>query len=368
MTRVTVPRDRLAPALERVATVAASRSNIVILNTVKVVADRDGLTLTGTDTDALLEEKIDAPSHEPSWAGCVDAARLAGFVSSLPRGADLALTGGEDQLEIRQGRSAAQMPVMPARDFPAWDDASEAEVVTIAGDQLAAALQAVRHAIGESETRYYLNGAYLHAENSGAIAVAMDGHRLALRRLPVAWPEGRGVIVPRTTCGRLLHLLRGISAELTIKLATASISVSSGAWTLRSKLISGEYPDYSRILPPRSPSPVTVDRATMLAAVGRIAEIAHGTHEQSVQLEATPGELHLSGGTRGQFGSAEDVLECVAQASAVQVILQSKYLADALQSLDGPTVEVHICDPMQPVWLCAAGEAHDGIVIMPMRG
>jgi DNA polymerase-3 subunit beta len=162
--------------------------------------------------------------------------------------------------------------------------------------------------------------------------------------------------------------MRGFSNDLNIRLSASTLAVASGAWSLRSKLIDGTYPDYARALPPRSPNPVRVDRAAMLAAVARIAQIARDTDRRGMTLEVAAGELCLSGGASGQLGGAEDVLAITGGASPARVHLNTKYLTDALRSIEAATVELHIGLPMQAVWFCAADEARDGALVLPMRG
>lgn len=367
MTRpITIPRDRLALALERVVPAASVGSPMPILTTIKIVAGGGGIALSATDTEVLIEEHIAEPTPEP-WAGCADASRLAGYVASLPKGGDVLLIGGEDRLEVRQGRSAARLLVLPADDFPVWREAPKAEEFTIGSNQLAAALRAVNHAIASDDARRYLGGVCLHTAPGGCVAVATDGHTLALHHLP-AWPEGRSIIVPRATCDRLLRLLRGFSSDLSIRLSASTLAVSAGAWSLRSKLIDGEFPNYGGALPPRSPNPARVDRAALLAAVTRIAQIARDGESRGMTLEVAAGELCLSGGASGQLGGAEDVLAITGGASPARVHLNTKYLTDALRSIEAATVELHIGLPMQAVWLCAADEARDGALVLPMRG
>ena len=366
MTRFTVARDRLAPALNRAARIALTKSPITIITTVKIAADLDGLHVTATDLDSQLEELVQ-PEPLPDWAGCVDAHRLAGFAGALPTESDITISADSDRLEARCGRSVARLPLLPAEDFPVWRlagaDMAEFEIPAV---EFCSIIKDVGHAIPEEKYRYWLDGIFLHAPG---VAVATDGHRLMRRRLSVEVPSDARLIVPTPTCTALQPLLRGLADTVRVTLSPTWIAFACENWTYRSKLIDGTYPDYTRTLPARLPDPVVVSRTALADAVARLRLIPVNQKSNAIVLSACDGELVIATAYApdNDIGEGEDAIPA-SGAAGVWFGVNARYLAEALAALPGAEqIELHIAAPPDPVWLCAVGEEHDGIVLMPQR-
>jgi DNA polymerase-3 subunit beta len=125
-------------------------------------------------------------------------------------------------------------------------------------------------AISNDETRYYLNGSYLHAIDDHLIVTATDGFALAKAAMPgsFAFP---GIIVPGKTVQEFLRLAK---APVTLRFDDKIIEIQAENRTLRSKLIGGTFPDYARVVPEPSTNSAEVDRGALIAALERLAAVA----------------------------------------------------------------------------------------------
>ena len=232
-------RATLLKALAHIQSVAEKRNTIPILANV-LIAVRDGkLSFTATDMEIAVVEEVGAAVSR-NGATTAPAATLYEIVRKLPEGADVELDhpGGDAQLALRSGRYATSLVVLPVEDFPSMTAGSLPHRFHVTAQQLRGLIDRTRFAISTEETRYYLNGIYLHAADSDGTkvlrAVATDGHRLARVEEPL--PEGAGsmpgVIIPRKTVAELRKLLDEASGEVEVALSDTRVQFAIGQVTL----------------------------------------------------------------------------------------------------------------------------------------
>jgi len=212
--KLTIERAALLRALGHVQSAVERRNTIPILSNVLLSAERDKLTFSATDLDLEIIDEALAQVDQPGQI-TAPAHTLYEIVRKLPEGADvsLAFTGDDPRLTVAAGRSRFNLPVLPAGDFPVMSSEGFAGAMDVDVNDLIRLIDKTRFAISAEETRYYLNGLYVHTvivDGSPRLrAVATDGSRLALADMPA--PEGAagapGVIVPRKTIGEVRRLL-----------------------------------------------------------------------------------------------------------------------------------------------------------------
>ena len=254
--KVTVERAELLKSLGHVHRVVERRNTIPILANVLVRAEKAALNLKATDLDLEVIESI-AAEVAPAGSTTVPAHMFYEIVRKLPEGSQVVLESSGDRavLAIRAGRSRFTLQTLPESDFPDLAAGDMTHKFTLAAADLKRLIDKTQFAISTEETRYYLNGIYLHVAGTGKIAtlraVATDGHRLAQADLPL--PAGAagmpGVIVPRKTVTEVQRLIEDSEAEVAIELSSAKIRFSIGDVVLTSKLIDGTFPDYARVIP-----------------------------------------------------------------------------------------------------------------------
>ena len=248
--RVTVERAALLKALGHVHRVVERRNTIPILSNVLLRAEDGALRLKATDLDIEVTETISADITE-GGSTTVPAYVIYDIVRKLSDGAQVSLemAGDAGQVQIRSGRSRFMLQALPESDFPDLAAGDLPHRFTLPAADLKRLIEKTQFAISTEETRYYLNGIYLHAAESHGKpvlrAVATDGHRLAQVELPL--PAGAkdmpGVIVPRKTVVELAKLAEDGDGDVRIELSPSKIRVTTARVVLTSKLIDGTFPD-----------------------------------------------------------------------------------------------------------------------------
>ncbi len=375
--RATVERSHLLRSLSHVHRVVERRNTIPILSNVLVRAADGKLTLKATDLDLEITETVPAEVGQ-AGATTVAAHMLHDIVRKLPDGAEVSLDSGDgSQLALKSGRSRFTLQVLPEADFPDLTTGEFPTRFSLPAAAVKKLIDRTEFAISTEETRYYLNGIYLHiVEVNGKPmlrAVATDGHRLAQSQLPA--PEGAGslagVIVPRKAVGEIHKLLEDPEQTVEIEVSDTKIRVtipgsgSTGDVVLTSKLIDGTFPDYVRVIPQSNDKVLKVDRGEFADAVDRVSTIS-SERGRAVKLALSDGKMVLSV-NNPDAGSAVEELGVDYPADEMEIGFNARYLLDVAGQLETGTAEFRFADPGSPTLILDDGAADALYVLMPMR-
>jgi DNA polymerase-3 subunit beta len=370
--KVTVERAELLKSLGHVHRVVERRNTIPILANVLIKAEHSKLSLKATDLDLEVIDSI-AAEVSPGGSTTVPAHMFYEIVRKLPEGAQIVIEGSGDRavLSIRAGRSRFTLQTLPESDFPDLAAGEMSHSFKLAAGDLKRLIDKTQFAISTEETRYYLNGIYLHtagtAKTAMLRAVATDGHRLAQVELPL--PPGAagmpGVIVPRKTVGEVQRLIETGEGEVAIDLSQSKIRFTIGEVVLTSKLIDGTFPDYARVIPTNNDKELVVDKKDFEAAVDRVSTVS-SERGRAVKLSIAGGRLVLSV-TNPDSGSATEELEIEYSAEPLDIGFNSRYLLDIAAQIEGEVAVLRLADPGSPTLIQDKDAKGALYVLMPMR-
>ena len=369
--KLTIERSALLKSLSHVQSVVERRNTIPILSNLKLEAGDGKLALNATDMDLDIIESVAAEIAAPG-ATTAPAHTLYDIVRKLPEGAQVEMDAdGEGQLVLSSGRSRFTLTCLPTDDFPVLSGGDLGHEFTLTVAEVRALIDKTRFAISTEETRYYLNGIYLHtAERDGTPvlrAVATDGHRLASIEIPL--PAGAagmpGVIVPRKTVGELRKLVDETTADIVVELSDTKIRFSFDDTVVTSKLIDGTFPDYQRVIPEGNDKQMDVETKSFADAVDRVSAIS-SEKSRAVKLCLTNGNLMLSASSP-EDGSATEELEVTYQGEAVEIGFNAGYLLDIIRQVEGDSTRLLLSDSASPTILSEVEDTGALYVLMPMR-
>lgn len=351
--RIELQRSEVGRLINQVTKAVESRTTIPILGHVRLVVASGTLTATATDLDIEVSGSI--PAIGDDMAFCVDAKLLAGIVGKIA-GDTITVELADNRVTIKAGRSRFTLDTLPVDDFPSMQAGTFDADLTL---DLAALVAPVQFAISTEETRYYLNGVFLHNKDGQLVAAATDGHRLARHIGPDA-PELAGIILPR----KLVGLLPKGEVRFEASQTKVRITAPDGVVFI-GKLIDGTFPDYDRVIPTGNDRVATFAAADMIAAANRVAVVS-SERERGLRLAITDGEIGLS--IRGE-GEAEDVVACSfasEDSEPLTVGFNAAYLAELVGMFGGGDVKMALADGMSPAVFTGAT---DGLlcVLMPRR-
>jgi len=374
-----IERVALLRAMGHVQSVVERRNTIPILSHVLLEAGEGQLSLSATDLDLEIVETVGADVTQGGRV-CAPAHTLYDIVRKLPEGAQVEIDAGGEatQLTLKAGRSRFRLSCLPPDDFPRIASDALPHQFALPAEKLQRLIDHTRFAISTEETRYYLNGIYLHAGQSAGSgeldpgqpclrAAATDGHRLA--RVEMRIPEGAenlpGIIVPRKTVNEVRKLVEDAADAVTLSASETQIQFAVDSIIVTSKLIDGTFPEYDRVIPTSNSKVLEVDSRLLQAAVDRVATISTDK-SRAIKMSLDTDTLTLSA-TSPEAGSATEEIEVSYREAPMEIGFNSRYLMDVLQQISGDAGRFILGDAAAPTLVQDKDDASALYVIMPMR-
>jgi DNA polymerase III subunit beta len=371
--RFVVDRNTLVRALGHVTGIVERRHTIPILGNVLIRSlSGEALSLKASDLDMEALETLPA-TVEQQGSVTAPAHTLHDIVRKLPEGADIRFEYKSEtgRLTLSAGRASFELQVLPAEDFPDMGDAELPHKFTIPSHELKRLFEKPRFAMSTEETRYYLNGIFLHTiAKDGASklrAVATDGHRLAQAEVesPGGLEGALGVIVPRKAVGEVLKLLGDEKGDAAVALSPSKIRFQVGDVVLTSKLVDGSFPDYGRVIPTSNKKILKLDNALLVKAVDRVSTLS-SDKGKAVKLNISSGKLTISL-NNPDAGSATEEIEAEFDGEPFEIGFNARYLLDITGQIDGDRIELKLADPASPTLFSDEADRSALYVLMPMR-
>ena len=365
--KLAIDRMNLLRPLSHINSVVERRNTIPILSNVVLKAGSQKLSLTATDMDMdIVTTTTCSISNE--GATTIPAHLLFEIVKKLPEGAEVQIQVADGHAQISSGRSNFKLPTLPIEDFPAINSSDMRVKFSITPPDLRNLIDTTKFAVSMEETRYYLNGIYMHiSDTTNLTAVATDGHRLALSQMKA--PSGSesmpSVILPRKAVLELRKLLDDESQEIDMQLSESRAEFSVGDIRLTTKLIDGSFPDYKRVIPTGNDKIISINVDLLSAAVDRVSTIA-SDKSRAIKLNIGSGQLVLSA-TNPDASSATETLEIEYEGETIDIGFNARYLMDILTQIKGEVIAIELADSGSPSLLRDPEDDANIFVLMPMR-
>ncbi len=366
--KFTLQREQLLKPLQLVTGVVERRQTLPVLSNLLVQADENGISLTGTDLEV---EMVALCKIEVQEAGqvTIPARKLADIWRSLPDGAEVSLSVEGDRATIRSGRSRFTLATLPASDFPKVEGGSADILVSLEPPVLAGLIDQVSFAMAQQDVRVFLNGMLLEIGNDYIRAVATDGHRMAMSTKPCspekALESRKQAIVPRKAVLELSRLLDEEDEELKLQLGPNHLRVTKGAFTLTTKLVDGQFPDYDKVVPKDASRAISGDRNTLRQGFQR-ASILSNEKYRGVRLVIADDQMTIKANNPEQ-DEAEESVPVQFGGEQLEIGFNVSYLLDVLGVLSGDDVQISVSDANSSALLEDPSKEGAIYVVMPMR-
>lgn len=367
MLKIIIDQALLLKALAHTQSIVERRQTIPVLSNVLIETNPHGISLKATDNEIEIAEIVPAEVEEEG-AITIPAHKLYDIVRRLPDGSQLSLSASDTtgQVTLACGRSRFALAALPADGFPTMAKEEAPFTFQLTPADLADMIGKTGFAVSVEETRYNLNGIYLHQKENNLVAVATDGHRLALTKhaLPEGAKDMPGIIVPRKTIGELIKLLGENTENVEISLSANQIRFKLNKVELSSRLIDGTYPEYEKVIPANNDKKMVADTKALAAVVERVSVVSEKS--RGIKLSVQPNLLQVTAAASDE-GSAEDELDITYNGTATDIGFNFRYLLDILAQIKGTQVQMLFEDSVSPVILQDTNDANTLYVLMPMR-
>lgn len=370
--KLTVLQENLHKGLSVASRFVSSRAQLPVLSNLLLTTEKGRLKISATNLETGVVLRIGA-SVEEEGAVTIPSRILAEYVASLPAGKlELAVKGA--QLKITGGSSKADFTGLPAGEFPDMPKADEKNSLTFAGDQLRETVTQVAFAAAADEGRPVLTGVLFVLKDGELQVVATDGYRLSLKKIKAdkelidREELKKGLLLPARTLGEVARLT-GEGAEGVIRLSitpeTNQVVFGLEEATVISRLIEGEFPEFEKIIPPRGPGKVEMDKEELTRAVKTAAILARES-ANIIRLKPEKNSVLISSGS-SQSGSNETKVEAKVEGVSEGIAFNSRYLLDYLGAVDADRIVLEMSTALSPGVFTTDKDASYLHIIMPVR-
>ena len=362
------PRSSLLSAIERVRNVVERRSTVPILSNLRISCVKGELEIIGTDLDMELTARTQV-SMERHGACTVPASLLHDILRKLPDKAEVTFEQPtiNEAVTLRAGRARFALPTLPVADFPDLPGPHEhAVAIEIGCDTLAKMIARVDFSISTEETRYYLNGIYLHAADGMLRAVATNGHTLGWFQTSVPAPEALpGIILPRKACAEIRRMSEGSQNAAKLEISAEKVRLTIDDVQLVTKVIDGTFPDYLRIIPQPASHLIEVEAGELSAAAARVSAVS-SARSKAVKLTFGYGACSLFVRDPEGGGDAEDSIAITYEGGHTVIGFNADYIAAICSASGGGKLSVSITEPMSLALIRVVGDESFLGLVMPM--
>ena len=365
----------LLKALSHIHGIVEVRHTLPILSNIILEAKDDKLILSSTNLDIYCSDKIKAEVLQ-SGEVSVSAVTFFEIIKRLPPGSEvlMVMEEGENEIRLTCGRSKFNLSTLKTDDFPIISDNDLSTNFVLSADELIRIIDKTKFAVSNEETRYYLNGIFLHKAERNSIqflrAVATDGHRLAQYDIPL--PQGAeditGIIIPKKTIYELRKVLDDANGDVSVSLNENKIKFSFNDLKVVSKVIDGTFPDYTKVIPQKNDKNFKTNNSDLKNAIDRVSAVAANEESKSKAIKFCIENNSLSLSVESQSkGSANEMIDVNYSGDKVDIGFNSKYIIDICNEVDGDEISISLSDSISPAIILDKADENLFFVLMPMR-
>ena len=365
----------LLKALSHIHGIVEVRHTLPILSNIILEAKDDKLILSSTNLDIYCSDKIKAEVLK-SGEVSVSAVTFFEIIKRLPSGSEvlMIMEEGENEIRLTCGRSKFNLSTLKTDDFPIISDSDLSTNFVLSADELIRIIDKTKFAVSNEETRYYLNGIFLHKAERDSIqflrAVATDGHRLAQYDIPL--PQGAeditGIIIPKKTIYELRKVLDDANGDVSISLSENKIKFSFNDLKVVSKVIDGTFPDYTKVIPQKNDKNFKTNNSDLKNAIDRVSAVAANEESKSKAIKFCIENNSLCLSVESQSkGSANEMIDVNYSGDKVDIGFNSKYIIDICNEIDGDEISISLSDSISPAIILDKTDENLFFVLMPMR-
>ncbi|MGE7623404.1 DNA polymerase III subunit beta [Viridibacillus sp. NPDC096237] len=372
-----IMRDRLLDGLNDVMKAVSSKTTIPILTGIKIDVSAEGMRLTGSDADITIQTYIPVEENgeqlmnvEKPGSIVLQAKMFNEIVRKLPTN-DVEFEVSEKfQTRIRSGKSDFHLIGLDSTEYPLLPEISEDNQFTLPADLLKSIIRETVFAVSTSESRPVLTGVHWQIKDGELVCVATDSHRLARRKITLENlpSEQSSVVVPGKSLTELSKILNDATTPVDIVMTNQQVLFKTNDVLFFSRLLEGNYPDTSRLIPEEYKTDVTVNGRSLLQAIDRASLLAREDRNNVVRFTTMQDETIEISSNSPEVGKVEEQIQVSSLVGEeLKISFSAKYMMDALKAIDGQDVVIQFTGAMRPFIIRSV---HDDAIlqlILPVR-
>ncbi|WP_367329305.1 DNA polymerase III subunit beta [Limosilactobacillus sp.] len=377
--KFTINRPAFISQLNNVLRAISSKTTIPILTGLKMVVDKEGIILTGSNSDITIESVIEASDTdydltvEDPGAIVLPARFFSEIVKKLPdKQVTIEVTSGF-QADITSGTAKFQINGQDAENFPHLPEVETNKTITLPNDVLKEVIRQTVIAVSKQESRPILAGIHITLHDGLLTAVATDSHRLAQRKVTLNDVDNGidfDVIIPGKSMNELSGMISDVDEDVQVQVTENQILFIFGNTHFYSRLLEGNYPETSQLIPDTADTTVELDAGTFLASIERASLLSHESRNDVVKLTLKPDEnlVRISSDSPDIGTVEEEVATTSLDGNDLEISFNPNYMKDALRSFGQTTVKIAFTSALRPFTLVPTEDGENFVhLITPVR-
>ncbi len=372
-----IMRDKLLDGLSDVMKAISQKVAIPILTGIKIEVNENGVTLTGSDSDITICTFIPAEDNGEQIIRVVEKGSIvlqakvfSEIVRKLPTNQVIIEVANGLQTHIQSGKSEFRLIGLDPEDYPVLPEVKDDYLFSLPADLMKSIIRETVFAVSQQETRPVLTGVLWEAKDGGLACIATDSHRLARRlTIPEEMPEVPfSVVIPGKSLQELNKILPDNGELVDIVIADQQVLFKTRGVLFYSRLLEGNYPDTSRLIPLEYKTSVTVNGRLLLQAIDRASLLAREERNNIVRFSANEGQVIEISSNSPEVGKVEELVEAIGvTGEELNISFSAKYMMDALKAIDGQDVTIQFTGAMRPFILKSVDDDSILQLILPVR-
>ncbi|QFG00617.1 DNA polymerase III subunit beta [Psychrobacillus glaciei] len=372
-----IMRHRLLEGLNDVMKAVSSKTTTPILTGIKLEVTEDGLRLTGSDSDITIQTFIKSEENGDQMIRVIEEGSIVvqarmfnEIIRKLPT-SDVEIEVKENyHTHIHSGKSEFHIIGLEPSEYPLLPEIQDDRQFIMPADLLKSIVRETVFAVSPSESRPVLTGVHWQVKNGELVCVATDSHRLARRKvILVQLPEGEySVVIPGKSLNELSKIIGDSSEPVYIAMTSQQVLFKTGNVLLYSRLLEGNYPDTSRLIPTEYKTTVSMNGKVLFQAIDRASLMAREERNNIVRLSSIEGNIVEISSSSPEIGEVEEEIQTTSiEGEEIKISFSAKYMMDALRALDGHDVIVQFTGAMRPFILNSVHDEGVLQLIVPVR-
>ena len=375
----TINRSAFISQLNNVLRAISSKTTIPILTGLKMVVNEGNIVLTGSNSDITIESVINANDAdndltiEATGAIVLPARFFSDIVKKLPdKKVTIEVTSGF-QADITSGSAKFQINGQDAENFPHLPEIETNKSVTLPNDILKEVIRQTVIAVSKQESRPILAGVHMMLKDGVLTAVATDSHRLAQRKVVLENIDNGidfDVIIPGKSMEELSGMISDVHEDVQMQVTENQVLFIFGNTHFYSRLLEGNYPETSQLIPQTADTTVELEAGTFLSSIERASLLSHESRNDVVKLSLKPSEnlVRISGDSPDIGTVEEEVVTSALDGNDLEISFNPNYMKDALRSFGQATIKISFTSPLRPFTLVPTEDQENFVhLITPVR-
>ncbi|MES9793392.1 DNA polymerase III subunit beta, partial [Priestia megaterium] len=355
----------------------SSRTTIPILTGIKIVATEEGVTLTGSDSDISIESFI---PNEEEGKEIVDIQKPGSVVLPARFFSEIVKKLPKDIVEldvqshfltiIRSGKAEFNLNGLDAEEYPHLPQIEENNMFRLPTDLLKNMIRQTVFAVSTSETRPILTGVNWKVDGKELTCIATDSHRLALRKATIETGNEAtyNVVIPGKSLSEFSKILDDSHELVDIVITENQVLFKTKHLLFFSRLLDGNYPDTSRLIPADSKTDVILNVKEFLQSIDRASLLAREGRNNVVKLSTLDeGIVEISSNSPEIGKVIEEVQSQSISGEELKISFSAKYMLDALKALEGTDIKINFTGAMRPFVIRTLEDDSMLQLILPVR-